>query len=119
MKYKSTHIAYYHFPSFDGGEKNSLMVWHANKFFKIINDIPQGSRHIGEQTSGNSEAGQLSMPSYTISAPRAARVPAPSRQARGLVSIFLCRFHRLVFSVSLLLHGGAWSARLQLLQHFI
>lgn len=39
-------------------------------FFKIINDIPQGSRQIGEQTSANLEAGQLSMPSYTRSAPR-------------------------------------------------
>ena len=62
------------------------MAW--KQIFEIISDFPPALQAGCEQTSASLEAGQLSMPSYTISPPPFAWVPVPSRRAQEPVFIF-------------------------------
>lgn len=70
------------------------MIWHENNFFLIINDFPQLCRQVGEQTSASLEAGQFSMPSYTISPPRLPGSQCPPKRHKNLsFFFFFCGLH--------------------------
>lgn len=64
------------------------MAW--KHIFEIISDFPQLCRQVGEQTSASLEAGQLSMPSYTISPPRLPGSQCPPDGHKSPALFFYC-----------------------------
>lgn len=80
-----THGFYFPLPWW---RKNLLNDTAWKQIFKIIHDFPQLCRQVGEQTSASLEAGQLSMPSYTISPPRLPGSQCPPKRHENLSLFF-------------------------------